>query len=564
MPRHILRFSLWTLVVVATAISAEAARGPKRVGPPFRDGEVLVGFRPGTSASAASDAHRQVGGQVLQSLGGIDVHLVGVTHGTVAQAVAAYRGNPHVRFAEPNYVRVMILPEEGQDPPPPFGLGIDYLREQWGLNNTGQPFLYDPLTGIPGAITGTPDADIDAPEGWDVSTGDASVRIAILDAGVDCQHVDLRDKCLEQRLVTSQSSTVDDIIGHGTHVAAIAAAETNNDKGTAGVGWNSTFGSLKVCYEYEDIFFGLVGLCDTFASASAMIYAADAGYKVVNMSYAGPEFSQTEADAAAYAWGRGVVLVAAAANNYEPTPMYPAAYPHVMAVAATDWHDNLAAFSNFGKTWVSVAAPGYYVFSALPNALCGIPADDPDGCYGWLSGTSMASPHVAGAAALVWAKLGPTASPQQVRGAIESGADRTGALGQNFLAWTQHGRLNVQGALSGGGSPPASAIHVGDLDGFGVDTGGRWTARVTVVVHDAEENPVSGVTVSGTWGGGASGGGSCVTGAAGQCEVSTQIRKNSPSVAFTVSSLTGAPYAASANHDPDGDSDGTTITVSRP
>jgi thermitase len=562
---YVLRLALLLILIVATALPAEAARRTKRSGPAFLDGQVLVGFQPGTPASAKSDAHRQAGGQVLKSLDAIGVDQVAVAAGTVAQSIAAYQNNPNVRFAEPNYVRVMILPTEGKDPPPPFGIGIDYLKEQWGLNNTGQSFYYDPFTGALGAITGAVDADIDAPEGWNLSTGNASVKIAVLDAGVDCLHVDLKNKCVEQRLVTSQSNTLEDVIGHGTHVAAIAAAETNNNKGTAGVGWNSTFGSLKVCYEYDDFFFGLIGLCDTASSASAMIYAADNGYKVVNMSYAGPDFSQSEGDAASYAWNHGVVLVAAAANDYERTPTYPAAYPEVIAVAATDWYDNLAGFSNFGSNWVSVAAPGYYVFSALPNAACGIPANDPDGCYGWLSGTSMASPHVAGAAALVWAKLGAGATPQQVRAAIEGGADKTGALGQNFLAWTQHGRLNVFGSLNGGTPPPSTIIHVGDLDGLAsASQGGRWTATVTIVVHDSAETPLSGITVAGTWSGGPSGGSSCVTAGGGQCQVSKQVQKNSASATFTVNSLSGGTYSAGLNHDPDGDSNGTSITVSKP
>jgi thermitase len=566
----VLRFALFLIFIVVTALPAEAARGPKRSGPAFVDGQVLVGFHPGTPGSAKGDAHRQAGGQVRRSLDPIGVDLIDVPAGTVAQSVAAYQRNPNVRFAEPNYVRVMILPREGVDPPWPIGLGIDYLKEQWGLDNTGQSIYYDPWTGIPGAITGAVDADIDAREGWDLSTGNAGIRIAILDAGVDCLHVDLRNKCVEQRLVTSQSPTLDDVIGHGTHVAAIAAADTNNSKGTAGVGWNSTFGSLKVCYEYEDFLLGLIGLCDSAASASAMIWARDHGYKVVNMSYAGADFSQAEADAASYAWdngsANGVVLVAAAGNDYARTPVYPAAYPAVIAVAASDHYDNLTGFSNFGSNWVSLAAPGQYVFSAYPNAACGIPADDPDGCYTWLDGTSMASPHVAGAAALVWANLGSGATAQQVRAALEGGADRTGALGQNFLAWTAHGRLNVLGALSGASPPPATVAHVGDLDGLAsASQGGRWTATVTIAVHDAAHGPVGGITVAGSWSGGASGGSSCVTaGAGGQCQVSKQMQKNAASATFSVTGLTGATYAAGSNHDPDGDSNGSTVTVAKP
>ena len=162
-------------------------------------------------------------------------------------------------------------------------------------------------------------------------------------------------------------------------------------------------------------------------------------------------------------------------------------------------------------------------------------------------------------------EAGSGATAQQVRVALEGGADKTGALGQNFLAWTEHGRLNVFGALNGAGPPP-TGVHVGDLDGLAsVSQGGRWTATVTIVVHDAAHNPVSGITVAGTWSGGASGGSSCVTaGVLGQCQVSKQMQKSSASATFSVNSLTGATYAPGSNHDPDGDSNGSTLTVSKP
>jgi hypothetical protein len=176
----------------------------------------------------------------------------------------------------------------------------------------------------------------------------------------------------------------------------------------------------------------------------------------------------------------------------------------------------------------------------------------------------MASPHVAGAAALVWARLGPNATPQQVRAALESGADKTGALGQNFLAWTKHGRLNLFGALSGGGSPPPAAVHVGDLEAAAVDQGSRWTATVTIVVHDAGDSLAGGITVTGTWSGGASGGASCVTAAGGQCQVSKQVKRGAASATFSVTGLSGATYAPGSNHDLDGDSNGTAVTVARP
>jgi thermitase len=152
---------------------------------------------------------------------------------------------------------------------------------------------------------------------------------------------------------------------------------------------------------------------------------------------------------------------------------YPAAYPGVVAVAATDHYDNLASFSNFGP-WIDVAAPGTNILSAYPSAGCGGAAN----CYNWMSGTSMASPIIAGAAALVMDKISG-GSPEMstnlrddVIAAIRSNADHTGALGQNMLAWTQYGRLNIQAALSGGttNNPPTVSV-TSPADGVSFSSG---------------------------------------------------------------------------------------------
>ena len=530
--------------------------------------QMLVSFAPGTTGAAIASAHRQAGASELRTIDRINVRVVRIASGNTVAALAAYRSNPNVLYAEPNLLRPMLLPNEGQDPQPPFGLGIDYLAEQYGLHNTGQSFYYDEFTGEPGAITGVADADIDAPEAWDLDTGSSLVTVAVLDTGVDCQHADLAGKCIDSQNF-GPSTTPDDVIAHGTHVAGIIGAQGNNGIGVAGVSWNARLASLKVCYEYNDPLFGLIGLCDSAAVAEALIYAADRGYQVANMSFGAPDISATEAAAVTYAWDHGVVLVAAAANAYSTTPMYPAALPEVIAVAATDWYDNLAGFSNFGANWVSIAAPGYYTFSTMPNAACGLPSSDPEGCYGWLSGTSMASPTVAGAAALVWSRLGGSASNAAVRATLEANADPVGALGQNELAWTAHGRLNAYRAVAnaaGGGPPPppaADGIHVGDLDGTRTISGPNWQARVVVRVHNQAETPVPGATVTGRWSGGFSGTVACATDAAGQCVFDTSpMPKRNAQVTFEVTGLSGAQsYQATANHDPDGDSDGRTITV---
>lgn len=540
------------------------AQQPQPSVPAYVADQVIVAFRPGTPANTIADLHRQAGASPIQRLDAIGATVVRIGSGSVTSAVASYARNPNVRYAEPNYLRVMIVPNEGQDPQPPSGLGIDYFAEQYYLDNTGQSFYYDQFTGALGALEAYADADIDAREAWDLHTGNASTTVAVLDSGVECDHADLIGKCTE-KINLGPSDTPDDVIGHGTLVASVIGANSNNEIGIAGVNWGTSIASIKVCYEYFDIFFGLFGLCDAAASAAGMIHAADMGYQVVNMSYSGPDSSQVEADAAAYAWSNGVVLTAAAANTYDRKPMFPASFPEVIGVAATDWFDNLAGFSNFGPT-VSMAAPGATIFAAFPHAACGIPQSDPDGCYGWADGTSFSSPLVAGAAALVWSYLGSGATNVQVRNALEANADAVGAHGQNMLAWTQHGRLNLYAALnnSGGGAPPPPSgpgVHVGDLDGTSINNGPSWTAQVTITLHDESEVSASGRTVYGQWGDGS---GQCMTSSNGQCTLSSGlIPKKIGSIEFSVMDVPGLDYASEINHDPENDSNGTSIVVSK-
>ena len=486
---------LWLLVSLLPSLlfAASPANAPAKIPaniqaalqsiPAYAPDRILVRFKPGTPAASIANLHRRANTQSLKTIPRINVRVIKVPSGLVQQKLKAYRANPNVEFAEPDYHRILVIPTEGTDPPPPTGTGVDFFPEQWGLDNTGQ-LLIDPNIGIP-SLVGAIDADIDAPEGWDIHTGDASIKVGILDTGVDCNAVDLIGKCVEQiSFVTEYSSTLDDIAAHGTHVAGIAAANTNNSKGTAGVGWNTSIGNLKACYEYQiDLlppfgFFVTVGVCPVSASAAAITYAADNGYHVINMSYGSDVVDangepiglstppNAETAAVAYAWSQGVVMVAAAGNDANTNLLYPAAYNEVIAVAATDRYDNLASFSTFGNTWVSVMAPGENIISTEPDASCilfvpGYVAGVDD-CLTWKSGTSMSSPHVAGAAALIWSQLYSGQTPSScvasnglpcntvVRSHLENSADSTGALSQNFLAWSQHGRVNIFNMLSDG------------------------------------------------------------------------------------------------------------------
>jgi subtilisin family serine protease len=465
--------------------------------PRYAPDRVLVRFRPGTAASETGKAHRQAGGRKLREISGIGVHIVQVPGGSVQQKIASYRKNPNVEFAEPDFFRVLIVPDEGDDPGPlNCGLvdGRDYFEEQWGLNNTGQEHTALDLLGFPQQVSGIADADIDAPEGWDITIGSPAVKIAVLDTGIDCGSIEHAGKCIEEiSFVGEFSPYLDDpgdYMAHGTAVAGVAAVNTNNGKGVAGVGWNSSLGNLKSCFQYvyypypelSPDYYTYVGVCPVSASATALTYAADNGYHVINMSYESDELDgngdptgnppvqpNTETVAVEYAWGQGVVLVAAAGNSGDTTPVYPAAYPNVIAVAGTDHYDNLwsgiLSGSTFGNDWVSLMAPGENILSTIPVEICEFSSPCPfdpatESCLTWNSGTSLASPHVAGAAALVWAHLFPGQTPSScvspsgvpcnevVRRHLEYGADTDGALGQNFLAWSQHGRLNLHGALS--------------------------------------------------------------------------------------------------------------------
>ena len=174
-----------------------------------------------------------------------------------------------------------------------------------------------------------------------------------------------------------------------------------------------------------------------------------------------------------------------------------------------------------------MSAPGAKMFMAFPQEAC--PVIDPEGCYGWADGTSFASPMVAGAAALVSSYIGANATNVQVRDALQSGADASGPLGQNMLAWTQYGALNLLGALeaAGGVEPPPPpppgdpGVHVGDLEGSSTSSGPTWTAQVTIYVEDETGAAVtSGGTVTGQWTGGG-GNNSCTLNGSGQCQVTS-------------------------------------------
>src|SRR6266481_4449665 len=259
--------------------------------PPFAPDRVLVKFKPGTAASAVAEAHRHAGGKKLKTISALGVHVVAVPAGTVIEKVAAYKANPNVLYAEPDADRVLVVPTE-EPGPTPAGQS-NYFGEQWYLSNTGQlhTVVEQTLLGpMFSTAQGTIDADIDAPEAWDLTKGFLTTdptaadtpKVAVLDSGADCDTLELQGKCLEQTNLVGLDPGVFgldpcpperpacDNFGHGTFVASELGANTDNGEGIAGAAWNTSFGVFKVCYQEvvtDGVNVFLVGLCPLSASA---------------------------------------------------------------------------------------------------------------------------------------------------------------------------------------------------------------------------------------------------------------------------------------------------------
>ena len=376
---------LLSLAALVSPVSADDSNSTNT--PPDR---LLVKFKPGVYANAMAEVHQKAGGKFEEIIPGIGVQVVSVPYGQGAAKLAAYRMQKEVKYAEPdNVAQALDVPD---DP---------YYPSQWAL------------------------AKVQAPQAWDITQGSSSVKIAILDTGIDLDHPDLAGKIVYNKNCTT-TATFDDVLGHGTHVAGIAAAYTDNGIGVAGLGRNASLMNVKVLSDEGVGFFSWI--------ASGIIWATDNGANVINMSLGSKTASSVLEDAVNYAWGRGVLVVAAAGNSADSVPFYPASYQNCIAVAATNANDNLASFSNYGP-WVTVAAPGDSIYSTFNT-----------GGYTWKSGTSMASPHVAGLAGLLFSVVsddnGDGVLNDEVRLRIESTCDNIGVD-------VAYGRINAYQAVLG-------------------------------------------------------------------------------------------------------------------
>ncbi len=348
MIKHI---SLIMIILCILSCGGEVRKGNS--GLVYKKGEILVKFKPSVNDMQKHAAHRMLGAQVIKKVKLEGVERIKLPDSvSVEEAVRLYKENADVEYAEPNYlVRAAAIPDDTR------------FNTQWYLHNTGQ---------MVNSIIGTADADIDGPEAWEITKGNLSVIVAVIDSGVDKNHPDLTDNLLTGYDFVDNDNNPADLNGHGTHVAGIIGAVSNNARGITGITWNSRIMPLRALDQNGE------GAIDDVVDAIA--FAAENNAKIINMSFASPSYAQTLYNSIkAYP---DILFVAAAGNegaqktgdNNDVIPIYPASFdlPNIISVTATDQNDNLSHFSNSGLKSVDIAAPGENILSTIPSFITGI------------------------------------------------------------------------------------------------------------------------------------------------------------------------------------------------
>ncbi len=489
----VLTFSFWLLSLgwLGQAGLAPLAAGDSQTYAPDR---IIVKYKPGWSLGTAVS--------VVRNFRAIRASLVRVPPGQTAPGlVKKLSQDPRVEYAELDYTRTIFTVPN--DP---------LFSNLWAMQNTGQ-------TG------GTPGADIDATAAWSFVTGSSNVVVAVIDTGVDYNHVDLApnmwtnsgeipnngldddgngyiDDYYGIDAITGSGDPMDDnaTIYHGTHCSGTIGARGNNSIGVVGVNWTVKIMALK--------FLNSSGSGSTSDAITCIDYAIAKGANVMSNSWGGGGYDQSLKDAIDAAQAAGILFVAAAGNtstggvNTDIHPNYPSCYdsPNIISVAATDDTDSLASFSNYGPTTVDVAAPGVNIYSTQRG-----------NNYQYLSGTSMATPHVAGLAALLKA-YNSGWDWQAIKSRILAGTVGLGSLAGKIVTG---GRINAYNSLFADVSVPhiyflaPSSASVGswiDINGYGfgetqgtgfVQFGGGSQAAVSTWIDSAIHCQVPSSALSG-------------------------------------------------------------------
>jgi hypothetical protein len=437
--------------------------------PAHVEGEVLVKLKPTLNAQSIDDLVKDYGATLLhhfdvpdsiyKKFGGELVQLKLPEGMTTAQGIAVLGKDPRVAYAASND----ILHTLGEPVTP-----NDLDPRLYGLHNTGQN-------------NGKADADIDAPEAWSVTTGNrqSGPVIAVIDTGVDYNHEDLKDNIWTNPgeipgngRDDDGNGVVDDVHGynaindtgnpmddhsHGTHVSGTIGATGNNGKGVVGVQWQARIMGAK--------FLSGSGSGTTADAIKAVLYATRNGARITSNSWGGGGYNQALYDALKASPALHIFAAGNESNDNDRSPAYPASYnlDNLVAVAASDRNDQLADFSNWGRTSVDLAAPGVDILSTVPGNR-----------YRSYSGTSMATPHVAGVAGLIATKY-PEATNEQIKARLLNSVDPVPAFADKMVSG---GRLNAANALEDDTAAPAPAYNFGPAPDGVTATSVRlqWTA----------------------------------------------------------------------------------------
>lgn len=400
----------------------------------FLPDEITLQFREGISKEQAEKVIEDHGSRILVQQRTPGYYTIDVPEGKgLFETLREFSSLNEVAFAEPSEAgfndALIYIPDDPDFP------------KLWGLHNTGQV-----VNGVPG----TADADIDAAEAWDITRGHSDVIMAVIDTGMDLNHPDLAPNLLpiggeDWDFADAGDPSPDDTTGHGTHVAGTTAA-VDNATGVVGVAPKCRIMPLRV-----NLTAGMnQNRADAINYVAAQAVAHTNRRYVINCSWRMNGDHAGVHNAIINAVGKNVVVVFAAGNfNLDiggTPPQYPAIYPETIAVVATDQQDRRASFSNFGAA-ADVSAPGVNIFSSIPNDT-----------FGFNDGTSMASPHVAGLAGLIWSR-NRTLTNHQVRNLIEATSDNIDARNPGFAGKLGKGRINAFRALKATPLPPVG-FHV--------------------------------------------------------------------------------------------------------
>lgn len=368
---------------------ANAQGKPESTGKKWKEGQIIVKPQAGVSAEKFEQILHRSGGHAKASLNKINAHIVEVAAQAEDAVIKALLKSPHIEYAEKDmWVELSsITPND-----PKFSL-------QWHLPK------------------------IQAPSAWD-STAGAGITVAILDTGVEATHPDLVNNLVPGWNSVSKTNDTSPVRWHGTSVAGVVAATSNNSTGVASVAWNAKIMPIRI----TNLSSGNALWSDV---ASGLVWAADHGADVANISYMVTN-SSTVATAAQYMRNKGGVIVVAAGNDNKDPGFSDS--PYMITVAATDSSDNKAEFSNYGNL-IDVAAPGKGIHTTYTN-----------GGYAKAWGTSFASPATAGVVALIMA-ANPYLTPDEVEAVLEQSADDLIA-GTEWHKYFGHGRVNAAAAVA--------------------------------------------------------------------------------------------------------------------